>query len=308
LHLKLGRVKQEKAKRFIFEQARPLEISLYAFHFEGGSRDDVLDELARFQNPDGGFAHGFESDLRTPKSTTIATSLGFQILRETGADESCLLVQNGIRFLMQTYDAERKVWPIIVPEVNDHPHAPWWHFGEDRPSRWEEELANPRPEMLGYLHDYRELVPESILSSLTEDVISHLDKLPEAIEMHDLLCYSRLIQTKSLPENARARMLPRLKEAADLTVATDASQLAGYGLKPIVLAPSPDSVFARPLRDAIEANLDYEITSQGEDGAWAPNWSWPGDAWQTAEIEWKGVLTLRALLALKNYDRLELKP
>ena len=245
--LRLAEEKCEKARRFIFEQARTLERSLYGFHFENASKEDVLDELAKFQNEDGGFGHGLESDLRTSVSTTMATSVGFQVLREVGAKETCPIVQSAVQFLLKSYDAERKAWPIIVPEVNNAPHAPWWHFGEDRPARWKESLANPRPEILGYLYDYQGLVSGSMLSSLTEDVVAYLEKLPETMEMHDLLCYARLMAMKSLPDDVKRKMRPRLEKAVDLTVTKDESQWGGYGLKPVVLAPCPVSPFAEQL-------------------------------------------------------------
>jgi hypothetical protein len=61
------------------------------------------------------------------------------------------------------------------------------------------------------------------------------------------------------------------------------------------------------LSDLVAANLQFEIDRQGADGAWAPNWSWgglfPGD-WPQAEREWKGALTLQALLTFRSYGSL----
>jgi len=303
--MKLSTNQQGKAREFVVEQARPLERSRFAFHFEQGSADDVLAQLAHFQNCDGGFGHALEPDLRTPASSAIATSVAFQILREVRAQEDCPLVAEGIRFLLNTYDRERKVWQIITPEANESPHAPWWHYGEDRPLRWKEGLANPRPEIVAYLLQYRNLVAADLLESLLEDVIAHLDVLPEQMDMHDLLCYTRLLGTEALPESAKSSMLGRLRRAAESTVAKTEADWGSYGLKPVVLAPSPESPFAEMLHDATERNLDYDIEHQQPDGSWSTTWSWPGDAWQDAQREWKGVLTLRMLLALRSYGRLE---
>lgn len=303
--MKLSADQQRKAREFITKEARPLERSLLAFHFDHGSADDVLAQLAQFQNDDGGFGHALEPDLRTPASSTIATSVAFQVLREVGAREDCPLVVDGIHYLLDTYDRERKVWPIITPEANESPHAGWWHYGEDRPSRWEEDLHNPRPEITGYLLDYPDLVPADLLEPLLQDVIARLDLLPEEIEIHDLQCYVRLLKTESLPESATPRMLGRLRQAAELAVAQTEAEWERYGLKPLALSPSPESPFSDMFRDAIQHNLDYEIERQQPDGSWATTWSWPGDAWQDAEREWKGVITLRTLLALRSYGRLE---
>ena len=48
----------ERARRFIFRNARPLDFARWRFAFEGGSREDVLAALAAYQNGDGGFGHG----------------------------------------------------------------------------------------------------------------------------------------------------------------------------------------------------------------------------------------------------------
>ena len=45
----------ERARRFIFRNARPLDLARRNFLFAGGSRADVLPARAAYQNPDGGF-------------------------------------------------------------------------------------------------------------------------------------------------------------------------------------------------------------------------------------------------------------
>jgi hypothetical protein len=303
--MKLTREKHEQARTFLFEQGRPLEQALYAFHFGGGPADAGLDALAKFQNADGGFGHALEPDLRAPVSTAIATTVGLQVLREVGADQNCPLVRSAVGYLLDTYDAQRRVWPIIIPEVNDWPHAPWWHYAEDFPSRWGGYLVNPRAEVVGYLIDYAALVPADLPVLLLEEVVEYLKGPKESLEMHELLCCARLLWTASLPASARQRLMRSVCPAAEAMVGRGPEEWAGYGLKPIHVAPSPESPLAERLGEVIRRNLEFEIERQGPDGAWAPNWSWPGEAWRDAERDAKGLLTLRTLLALRNYDRLE---
>ena len=303
--MRLSRERQELAKAFIFQRGRPLERMLYSFHFDDGSPADVLSELAIFQNSDGGFGHALEPDLRAPVSTTLATSFGFQVFREVEATDDDPIVGRAVRFLLKTYDPDRKVWPIITREASLHPRAPWWDYGDDRPSRWREDLANPRAEMIGYLFDHASLVPSDLRESLLADSILHLDVLPEQIEKHDLLCYARLARTKSLPEMERRLILERVVRSASQTMGKDADQWAQYCLEPIELVSSPGALIAAQFGDLMERYLDYAIDRQGEDGAWPLTWSWPGDEWEDAEREWKGILTTRMLLTLKNFSRLD---
>jgi hypothetical protein len=51
----LSKTAQNRAISFIKTEARPLEQAFLAFCFESGSGTVVLEQLAEFQNPDGGF-------------------------------------------------------------------------------------------------------------------------------------------------------------------------------------------------------------------------------------------------------------
>lgn len=303
--MQLSKRKQKLAVAFLSEQARPLERAQYRFHFENAPVDVVLDELAAFQNPDGGFGNAIEPDLRTPQSTVMSTSVAFQVLREVRAPGDHPIVRGAVGYLLHTYNEERRTWPPTGPFVNDAPHAPWWHYSEKSAAHSGEGLANPRAEIVGYLFDYQALAPVSLLETLLTEVAAYLDTMPEQMEMHDLLCYARLTRTESLPAAAKNRMIDRLGRSAERTVAKDPAQWAGYGLKPLWLAPTPASPFAERFAEAIEANLDYEIELLPDDGAACPNWSWDDAAWADAEREWKGCLTLRMLLSMRQYGRLE---
>jgi hypothetical protein len=305
---KLTHEAQARAKAFIYEQGRPLEQRLYAYYFEKGTAEDVLTELARFQNTDGGFGNGLEPDLRLPDSSVITTTVGLQVLRDLGALEDHPLVRGAMRYLLETYDPEIEAWPIIPPNVDDAPHAPWWAYSENLAEGWGGFLANPRAEIVGYLYDYAGLVPKELLEHLSDAALSHLASMPDRIEMHDLLCYLRLIETRTLPDKARDKILCKLTKAVNLVVDRDPSSWGSYGIKPLDVATSPDSPLAEMLADEIELNLDYAIDQQQPDGSWAPTWSW-GDAyskaWEEAKREWSGHLTVRTLKVLQNFGRLD---
>ena len=304
--MKLTDNAQAAARAFIFRQARPLEQALYAFHFEEGSVDAVLDALAAFQNADGGFGHGLEPDLQLADSSAIVTTVGLQHLRDLKADADNPLVQRAIAYLLTTYDPSIQTWQIIPANVDDAPHVPWWAYDDELAQRWHGFLANPRAEIVGYLYEYAELVPPELLAELGEAVVTHLVANPQP-DMHDLLCYVRLVETDALPDGLRGRMLPLLSAAVDATVARDASAWAEYGLQPLTVVSSPESPFAGLLADALPANLDYAVQQQGDDGAWAPNWSWFGsydEAWPAAQQAWKGVLTVKTLRQLHAFGRL----
>ena len=45
----------EKAKAFMYRNARPLDLARFQYHFEHGSKESVLNALNYYQNEDGGF-------------------------------------------------------------------------------------------------------------------------------------------------------------------------------------------------------------------------------------------------------------
>lgn len=304
--MKLSDSARATARAFLFDQARPLEQALYAYHFASGPADAALDALAAFQNADGGFGRGLEPDLQLADSSAIVTTVGLQHLRDLKAGADSPLVQRAIAYLLTTYDPSIQTWQIIPANVDDALHAPWWAYDDELSQRWHGFLANPRAEIVGYLYEYAKLVPPELLAELGEAVVTYLVANPQP-DMHDLLCYVRLVETTALPDALRGRMLPLLSAAVDATVARDASAWAEYGLQPLTVVSSPDSPFAGLLADAIPANLDYLVQQQGDDGAWAPNWSWFGlydEAWPAAQQAWKGVLTVKTLRQLRAFGRL----
>lgn len=310
---RLSQERQMAARNFLLTQGRPVEQALYLYLFEGGSVDEVYHALAALQNPDGGFGHGMEPDLQTPDSSTLATTTALQALRHVRAPAEHALVQGAIRWLAETYDAEKVRWPFIPQSANNAPHAPWWTVSEAHAPSFGEYLINPRAAVVGYLHDYRELFARhadpALLDALTEGVVRHVESKAGAMDMHELLAVKALIGAAALDETLRARLVEAVLASLSGTVATTAEEFEGYGLHPTQLAQDPHSVFAAPLADAIQVDLDFLIDTQQPDGGWHPVWSWGGlfdGAWAEAEQQWASVLTLDTLLVLRSWGRFSL--
>lgn len=64
----------DKAKTFIRHNARPIELAVYQYFYENGTKQKVIEELLKYQNPDGGFGHGLEADNWNPDSNPIAAN------------------------------------------------------------------------------------------------------------------------------------------------------------------------------------------------------------------------------------------
>ena len=86
----------DKARTFVMGQGRELERRLLSYYFDDGTPTAVLDELAGYQNQDGGFGNGLEPDLQLPDSSVITTTIALRILREVKATSNDEIVQKGL--------------------------------------------------------------------------------------------------------------------------------------------------------------------------------------------------------------------
>ena len=296
----------QASRRFVETTARTLEIARFHHHFEGASGDGVLAALGAYQNDDGGFGHALEPDLRAPESSALCTSIAFQVFRATGATPDEDTISAGMAYFLETIDRDEWHWRIIGPSAGRSPHAPWWNEA-GREDEFDRFSLNPTAEILGYLYDEERHVPGDIIRRVSERVTSHLSGL-QKIEMHELLCCLRLLQTETLPADIQEQIHRKVTHFVDDATTRDPEQWRGYSLRPLQVVDDPGSPFMPGLEEAVAANLDYEIASQNEDGSWTPTWSWGSafpDAWAKARREWSGIITIEKLLLLKRFSRIE---
>ncbi len=308
---KLTRTGFECARDFIKSQARPLEKATFAWEFEGGSVDEVLAQLSKFQNPDGGFGQALEPDVRTPVSSALCTEMGLRYLAERRTAAVHPMVQAAVKYLLDSFDPETQVWRVIPQDANDNPHAPWWHDETGSLAHtFDDFLVIPRAGILALLHHYAALVPADWLAAVSKKTVQDIERL--GTEKFggggDALVYAlRLAEASGLPASFKSRLLPRLREIADAIVTRDPQAWASYSAPPLKLAPTPASPIADLLTGDLQLHLDYLIEQQSPEGSWEPSWNWGDfypDDWPQAKQEWRGILTLDMLLALRAFNRI----
>ncbi len=319
----------DRAAEFIATSARPLERAQFEYHFGSGTVASVLKELGKFQNEDGGFGHGVEPDVRMPHSSPfvssvafqvieelsvpsshqmvrdgITSSVAFQVIEELSVPSSHQMVRDGITYFERTYDESIVGWDPTGPGVDEHAHAPWWNYTPVGVGLTALQRSNPGAEITGYLHLYNDSATDGFVQKVIKSALETFDELPDGMEVHSMLCFARLAEMA--PAHVGERLLPGLHRGVHLVTGRSADDWKAYGVRPLSFAENPESLLARELGDAIQAQLDFEIDSQSEDGSWKPNWAWGQyeDDWALAKIEWSGYLTLRNLLALKAWGRI----
>ena len=111
------------AERFVFANARVLERHRLAVLLSGGEVAPVLEALRAYRNPDGGFGHALEPDVRAPESEPASTLSALEVLAEVGALDDPMV--EGAGAWIGTIADRDGGMPFVLPSAAAHPHAPW---------------------------------------------------------------------------------------------------------------------------------------------------------------------------------------
>ena len=294
-----------RARAFIHKTGRPLDRALFTFHFEHGSRDVVIAELAKYQNADGGFASDLDGDTRWNGSSPMGTMIGLRILNEVKAPADDAHVKAAIKYLLSNFDDKNGYWHALPIEANVVPHAPWWDVHRDTGKCEVESPVFPTAAIAGYLQVYSSLLPPGFLEPITQSSREYLAAASTRVPMPDIEGLTTLAQFLSPAKSGEA--VAKLNRILAAVVERDPQKWTGYTVQPLTFVRTPDSPFYAALKDAIPANLDYIMSTQQADGGWRLTWSWENTdpaAWKLAEKEWRGAVALENLERLDSFHRI----
>jgi hypothetical protein len=283
-------VDRTAAETFIWSTARLVDRHRYAMLFRGGPAESTLAALRGYQNPDGGFGHGLEPDLRGPGSQPGPTLYALEILEETGMLGGDMGVA-ARAWIARVTDPDGGL-PSALPGFEAYPHAPWWtaagggsfltfgvaavlHAGRVEPDEW-----------LARATDWSWRAIEN-------------ERRPSAYWLKYACAF-----LDSVPDDDRARAaLKRLSGTVDPTAIAPGGGTEGEALRPLDLSPRPGSRSRALVTERhVEAHLDAVQDEQRDDGGWM--FDWP--AWSPAQTaDWRGIVTIRALSWLRDNGRLD---
>ena len=301
----------QKARTFIYRNARPLDIARWQYHFEDGSKAAVLAALSSYQNEDGGVGHALEADCWNPNSTPIQIWTATEILREIDFTDSTHPIIDGIlRYLASGQDFEGQFWYNTVRSNNDYPHAPWWHTESDSTCHND---YNPTACLAGFIIRFAdkdcELYQLGCRIAKEAFIAYFAGELPG--DMHTVGCYIRLWQYCEEADAVDIIDLPALKERLRKQIKHSithdiAKWESGYICKPSQFFNTADSIFYADNKGIADYECEYIIKSQLENGSWPIPWSWTDypDEWAVAKNWWKSGGAILNILYLKGMGRL----
>ncbi|MGN0628437.1 MAG: hypothetical protein ACI4IW_02285 [Oscillospiraceae bacterium] len=288
----------KSAGKFIYLNARPLDLARWRYLFEGGSREEVLRALSAYQNEDGGFGHGLEADCWNPNSSPVQTWAATEIIREIGLnDAKHPMIQGILKYLGSAADFDGHVWLNTVPSNNDYPHAPWWSYAP------EQELAyNPTACLVGFIIKFADESSGlyALALRLAREAYAFLKAGYPLESMHTVSCFVELFEY--LCECGRSADIDLgefekiLHEQIKYILTGDTSLWpTEYVCKPSLFINSKNSVFYPENRDLCEFECGFISDTQGADGAWNITWEW-GDyteQWHISKNWWKSDLIIK---------------
>lgn len=273
-------VSVDKARQFVYVHGTLFERALFDYLFDGGSAQRVEQIIACYKNPDNGFGHGFEHDLKAPHSNPVALEYLLTVLKYTGVPAGNLL--NGTEIWLEANmnsDGSLK----NLPEIMNYPIAPWWQ-------EWGGQTAPDS--IVGNLIRFGRSTPVLIQKTYQWALENWSIEKIRANEWLFMIYHADdyFFNIGDFPnlEAYRSAIIDNI-----ITVAKTAPENQYYSF--LQFAPSPDSAVAQAEPEFVGRVLDYLASAQQEDGSWLD---------QHGIVHWLPIVTINVLLGLKRYGRL----
>jgi hypothetical protein len=276
------------AENFIWSAARLVDRHRYTMLFADGPAEAVIEALRGYRNPDGGFGHALEPDLRCPSSQPSPTMYALEILDEAAAADGELA--RDARTWIGEVAGPDSVLPFVLPGFERYPHAPWYQEGPGSIGTLGLAAACHAAGVAG----------DQWLGRATDWCWSSIETTEEPRGYW--LKYA-LAFLDAVPDDRRARAaIASLAARVDLSSIAPAGGAEGETLRPLDLSPHPGSRSRElVIEGQIEEHLDAVESEQHDDGGWNFDWL----AWSPAQTtDWRGNVTIRALCWLRDNGRL----
>lgn len=303
----------EKARKFVYRHARPLDLARWQFAFEDGDRERVLQALEAYQNPDGGFGHGLEPDFWNPNSTPVATWAATEYIREVRlSDARHPMIQEILRYLESgaDFDENANQWLNVTPENNDYPVSCWWRWGESGSGF----QYNPSAALAGFIIRYAE--KDSALYrkglKIAGEAMAYLKENMTLGDAHVVKCMIRLYEdcvfAKAFePELPEWEAL--LKKQVNHSICRDSEAwFSQYQPKPSDFIRSADSPFLAGNEEWVSLECRLILAHQQEDGGFPVTWNWKTEYEREFAVSanwWRSCFAIENMRFLKAFSEKE---
>lgn len=285
-----------KAKPFIYRNARPLDMARFRYLFENGSKKDVVECLKAYQNKDGGFGHGLEADCLNELSTPLQTWAAIEIIKEIEDDD---FIKDILFYLDNCPYFDGNLFSGLnnVKENDYYPHAQWWSYNKVK-----EDSYNPSASLFGFMYKYKK---DEVSKSYVLRSIDYFKKNHPFNSMHEVGCFAELAEylegTEIEDKDFNQLLNKQIKEMIEYDTTKWESE---YICKPSQFIGSKNSLFYEGNEDIVRFECSFIEKSQKDDGSFAVNWFWDDypEEWIISLNWWKSYLIIKNLKFLKNNE------
>lgn len=301
-------------KAWIYRNARDIELSLWKYYFENGSREDVISALSYFQNEDGGFGKALEPDNWNPNSTPYTTLYAINILNDIDLMELSHPIYKGIlKYLYSEKDLMEYGWRFCVSANDDFPHAPWWNFKEEANLI---ESIGITSELSAFVLKYGDR--SSLLYQKVTVLVKNLtDYFMAGNSFGDMGIggYAVLLQTMkelNLGKYEYASLQLRMNQLVKDSIEKDTSKWKYYGVLPSNYIRSPQSIYYDENKELVEKEIKYLIETLPQNDVWGITWTWfennskYSKEFAISENWWKASKAIEKIRFLKNFGYIEM--
>ncbi len=270
----------DNARDYVYRNGTLLERALFAWRFDEGSLERLHQIILCYKNPDNGFGHGLEHDLKAPHSNPLALEYLLGMMKQAGVPAGSIFVGSSewVEAQMNGDGSLRN-----PPETRAYPLAPWWQEagGQTMPDSIVGNLmhfgaATPSLTIKTKAWALQRYTPQKILENEWLFMAYHpfdfffaIDDFPEL-------------------EALRRATVDNIVACAEAAPANQADSLFAF-------APTPESPIARALpAGLLDRFLDALEEGQQDDGRWLDQHNLP---------QWQPMTTINVLLALRRHGR-----
>jgi hypothetical protein len=272
----------ERARNFIWLNARTLEQRWFEHAFDGGAAHAVVQAVLAFRNDDGGYGHALEPDHRGPTSQPLHVLRALQMFGEVNAPEHA----EPVLAWLEATCPDGSV-PFGMSTSKGHPMAPWVTADDQGGLLLTSQIAAAL-HALGLSHPW--------LDRATDYCWQEIEKLDQT---HPYELRGAVMFLDEVPDRARAELaaerIRHLKPSTEGYAEGEALPLHEYARKPGSVATSWFS------DEEVGKDLDELQNGQQEDGGW--NFGFPAFT-PITHFEWRSIATIDALLTLRRYGRI----
>jgi hypothetical protein len=307
---KLSKTAFAEIRNWIYRNARPLDLALWQYTFENGSKENFISTLKHYQNEDGGFGKSIDPDNWNPASSPYNTQFAVKLLRDIHFTDITHPVYKGILHYLENSEYKSEYgWFFTIPSNNEYPRGVWWTFDEEENKY---QGVGTTAELCGFILRYCD--ESSALYKIAFEFTKMLiERLKSETNHGDMGVQGYYTLARDIKESSLTSVFDFTFLSERVSALIDEkikNEKDNFMANPLEFIPSPQDGAYENHKDDIEKALDHIANSRHENGVWDIPWEWYNEFTATknfaiTENWWKASIAIHNFSILKNWNRLE---